>query len=109
MITISFEDGPLHDTCIELQKAELEYGSLNAAALVTFLSEALAFENVEELISLFGEEIKILPDDSLSLPIGSDYRVALVVAGTRFKRNAVGRVVWSSVTRLKLVEMSRVS
>lgn len=108
MITISFEDGPLHDTCVELQKAELEYGSLSAAALVTFISEALAFENVEELIGLFGEEIKILPDDSLSLSIGSDYRAALIVAGTRSKRDAEGRVIWSSVTRLKLVEMSRV-
>lgn len=108
MTTISFEDGPLHDTCVELEKAELEYGSLSAAALVTFISEARAVENVEELIDLFVGEIKILPDDSLSLSLGSDYCAALVVAGTRFKRDAEGRVIWSSVTRLKLVEMSRV-
>lgn len=109
MITISFEDQPLHDTCIELEKAELAFGSLNAAALVTFISEARAFENVDELIVFLGDEIKISADDSLSVAIGSDYCAALVAAAKRFERGADGRVIWSSVTRLKLVTMSRVS
>jgi len=108
LITISFQDEALHDTCIELEKAELAFGSLSAAALVTFISEATAFENVQELIALLGDEIKISEDDSLSVSIGSDYRAALVVAAKRFKRDAGGRVIWSSVTRLKLVTMSRV-
>jgi len=108
LITISFEDEPLHDTCIDLGLAEAAYGSLNAAALVTFISDARAFENVQELIDYPGQEIKILPDDSLSVAIGSDYCAALVVVAKRFDRDAVGRVIWSSVTRLKLVTMSRV-
>lgn len=109
MITISFEDEPLHDTCIDLSRAEAAYGSLHAAALVTFISDARAFENVQELIDFPGQEIKILPDDSLSVSIGSDYCAALVVVAKRFDRDAMGRVIWSSVTRLKLVTMSRVS
>lgn len=108
MITISFEGEPLHDTCIELSRAEAAYGSLNAAALVTFISDARAFENVQELIDYPGQEIKILPDDSLSVAIGSDYCAALVAVAKRFDRDALGRVIWSSVTRLKLVTMSRV-
>jgi len=108
LITISFEDEPLHDTCIELEKAELAFGSLNAAALVTFISEASAFENVADLIAFLGDEIKISANDSLCVSIGSDYCATLVVAAKRFERDADGRVIWSSVTRLKLVTMSRV-
>ena len=54
MITISFEDELLHDTCIDLSRAEASYGSLNAAALVTFISDVRAFENVQELIDYPG-------------------------------------------------------
>ena len=109
MITLSFEEQSLHDTCIELKEAEVQFGSLAADALVTFISDALASENAEELFALYGDQIKISADDSLSVAIGSDYGAALVVAGKRFKRDADGRVIWSSGTRLKLVEMSRVS
>ena len=109
MITLSFEEQSLHDTCIELKEAEDQFGSLAANALVTFISDALASGNAEELFALYGDQIKISPDDSLSVAIGSEYSAALVVAGKRFMRYADGRVIWSSVTRLKLVEMSRVS
>lgn len=107
MITISFEDQPLHDTCVDLERAEQLFGSVSAAALVNFISDAMAFENVQQLADFLGDDIKILGDDSLSVAIGSDYRAALVVAGKRFDRDAAGRVVWSSVARLKLVQISR--
>lgn len=109
LITISFEDQELHDTCIELDKAELAFGSLNAGALITFISEARAFENVQELMDFLGDQITISADDSLSVSIGSDYGAALVVTGKRFERGADRRIIWSSVTRLKLVTISRVS
>lgn len=109
MITIAFEDQELHDTCIELDKAELAFGGLNAGALVTFISEAHAFTNVQELMDFLGDQITILADDSLSVSIGSDYGAALVVTGKRFERDADRRIIWSSVTRLKLVTISRVS
>lgn len=108
MITLSFEEQSLHDACIELREAEVQFGSLTADALVTFISDALASENAEELCTLYGDQVKFSGDDSLSVVIGSDYEAALVVAGKRFKRDGDGRVIWSSVMRLKLVEMSRV-
>lgn len=109
MIIISFEDLPLHDICVDLERAEQLLGSISAAALVNFISDALAFENVGELADFIGDDAKILEDDSLSVAIGSDYQAILVVAGKRFDRDAAGRVVWSSVTRLKLVQISRLT
>lgn len=98
----------LHETCVNLEKAEQAYGSVSAAALVTFLSDAESLENVGELMDLMGDEIIILPDDSLSVAIGSDYRATLIAAGTRYLQSADGRLVWSSVARLKLLAISRV-
>lgn len=108
MINISFEDGALHDCCVNLQRAEQKYGSVHAGALVTFISEATSFENVGGLLDLLGKDANIASDDSLSVSIGSDYRAILVAVGRRFDRDANGRVVWATVTRLKLVEISRV-
>lgn len=107
MITISFEDQPLHDVCVDLARAEQLFGSVSASALVNFISEAMAFENVGELVEFIGDDVEISGDDSLFVGIGSEYRAALVVAGTRFERDADGRVIWSSVTRLKLVQITR--
>jgi len=80
-----------------------------AAALVTFLSDARSLETVDELLDLFGNEIKITVDDSLSVAIGADYRADLVVVGSRHLRDAKGRIVWASVTRLKIMAISRVA
>ncbi|MEF2549080.1 hypothetical protein VQ045_18145 [Aurantimonas sp. E1-2-R+4] len=107
MINISFEDDPLYNMCVDLEHAEQAFGSVSAGALVNFISDANAFENVEELMDFLGGDIEISVDDSLFVAIGSDYRATLVVVGTRFDRNANGRIVWASVTRLKLVEISR--
>ncbi len=107
MIIISFEDQSLHDACVDLQQAEQLFGTLNASALVTFISDAQAFENAAELIDFRRDEVKILSDDSLSVAIGSHFLATLVVAGRRFGRDGDGRIVWTSVTRLKLVQISR--
>lgn len=80
---------------------------MSATALVTFLSDAMAFDDVQELIEFHGDAVEIAVDDSLLVSIGSDYRAVLVVAGTRFERDSENRAIWSTVTRLKLVEMSR--
>ncbi|MBX3565594.1 MAG: hypothetical protein KF730_13575 [Sphingomonas sp.] len=108
MINITFEGQPLHDICADLGLAEQAYGSVAAAALVTFLSDARSLETVDELLDLFGDDIKIAGDDSLSVAIGADYSADLVVVGTRHSRDAGGRIVWASVTRLKIMAISRV-
>lgn len=108
MINITYEGEALHETCWDLQRAEQAYGSISAGALVTFLSEADSLETADEILDLLGDDAKILPDDSLSVPIGSDYRAALVVVGTHHLLDADGRIAWASVTRLKLLAISRV-
>lgn len=106
MITLSFEDQLVHDTCTDLDRAERLYGRVAAEDLVTLISDALALENAGQLIDLHGGII-IQDDDSLHVPIGAEYRAALVPVGTRFNRSDDERVLWDTVTRLKLVEVSR--
>jgi hypothetical protein len=108
LITFSFQDSLLHDTCTDLDRAEREYGRVGAQALVTLISDAHALENGQELIDLHGDEIIILDDDSLRVAISADYRAALVAVGARFRRSDDGRIQWDTVTRLKMVEVSRV-
>lgn len=106
-MNVTFADEPLYENCAVLANAERTYGSLTAIALVSFLEEARNVETAEELIGLLGPDI-IIDDDSLSVAIGSDYRAAFVVVGTRHRRDAMGRIEWASVTRMKMLEMSRV-
>lgn len=108
MINVTFEGETLHGICISLANAEREYGSVAAGALVSFLEDARALERADELLDLLGNEVKIQPDDSLFVAFGSDYRGTLVVVGRRYGLDAHGRIDWKSVTRLKLVEISRV-
>lgn len=107
MINISFENDELHDICVDLNLAEQALGSVSAAALVNFISDATAFENAGELMDYLNGDMDISADDSLLVAIGSDYRASLVVVGTRFSRDVDGRVAWATVTRLKLVDISR--
>jgi len=106
-MNITFEGEPLHETCIVLANAEHAYGSVAAAALVSFLEEARASETAEDLLVMLGDDLFLHADDSLSVAIGSDYRAALIVVGERHRTNADGRIVWESVTRLKMLEISR--
>ncbi|MXO53292.1 hypothetical protein GRI47_04630 [Erythrobacter pelagi] len=108
MITVSFHDQLLHDICTDLDRAERQYGRVEAQALVTFISDAHALDHAEQLIDLHAGEIIVLDDDSLRVDLSADYRAALVVVGTRFRRADDGRIRWDSVMRLKLVEVSRV-
>lgn len=108
LITVSFHDALLHDICTDLDRAEKHYGRVEAQALVTLISEAQALENAQELIDLHDGDIFVLEDDSLCVVISADYGAAFVAVGTRFGRSDDGRIQWDSVTRLKLVEVSRV-
>ena len=63
MIILSFEDQSLLDTCLDLQRAEQMFGRIAAEALVTFISDMLAFENALEMIDLLGDTAMISSDD----------------------------------------------
>lgn len=103
---VSFATAALQQACYVLELAEEQFGPVHAQALITLLADIEAFETGAELIEFFGDDAAVASNDSLSLPIGSDYRAALVAAGARYSRDGSGHVVWSSVTRLKLVEIA---
>ena len=107
LINISFANDSLHDVCVDLERAELRFGTVSAGALTSFIADAESLENAAELIDFYGDEIEISGDDSLIVSIGSQYRATLVVVGKMFKRDKDGRVVWKTATRLKLVDVSR--
>lgn len=107
LINISFANDSLHDACVDLEQAELRFGTVSAAALTSFIADAEALEDAAELIDFYGDEIEISGDDSLIVAIGSHHRATLVVVGKMFKRDNDGRVVWKTATRLKLVDVSR--
>jgi len=106
-LIISFDTRDLLECCSSLGMAEQQLGSAHAQALVSLIADAEAFENANELIEFFGSEAHVAEDDTISLAIGSDYRVEFVAAGVRFVRDADGRVDWKSVQRLKVVDLSR--
>ncbi|MEP2138417.1 MAG: hypothetical protein ABJP70_01745 [Erythrobacter sp.] len=95
----------MHDTCASLEAAEEHYG-VHAQAIVTFISDALAFDNAEELSIFYGDGAKVAPDDSLSIEISSGYFVTLVPVGKRFARDDDERVNWTTVKRLKIMTIT---
>lgn len=103
---VSFETAALQQACYVIELAEEQFGAVHAQALIALLADIEAFETGAELIEFLGDDAAVALDDSLSLPIGSDYRAALVAAGARYSRDGSGRVVWSSVTRLKLLKIT---
>lgn len=107
MITVSFEDQNLHDVCVELERAEQLLGSIHAAALVTLISDIMALDHAEQLMDFLGDDVEVSVDDSLIVSIGTEYRVTMVVAGQRHRRDEARRIVWATVTRLKLTQISR--
>lgn len=103
---VSYETTALQQACFALELAERQYGAVHAQALTALIADIEAFENVGELIEFWGDELFITIDDTLSLPVGAHYRAMLAAVGARYRRDAEGRVVWSSVTRLKLLAIT---
>lgn len=104
---ISFDTRELLECCSNLELAEQRLGSAYAQALVSLIADAEAFANAAEFLEFFGPAGRVGGNDTISLAIGSDYRVHFIAAGTRFGRSSDGRIDWTSVQRLKLVDLSR--
>jgi hypothetical protein len=102
-LIVSYDTTALQQACYVLEQAEQLYGAVHAQALIALIADVEAFENGAELMEFWDEDLLIANDDSLSLPVGADYRAALTAVGNRYQRDADGRVIWSSVTRLKLL------
>lgn len=103
---VSYDTAALQQACSVLEQAEQQYGAVHAQALIALIADVEAFENGAELIDFWNEDLVMTNDDSLLLPVGADYRAALAAVGNRYKRDSDGRVVWSSVSRLKLLAIT---
>jgi hypothetical protein len=66
-----------------------------------------AFENASEVIEFYSPDASF-EDSSLFLSIGARLKAKLVATGARFGRDAERNVVWTSVKRLKLMEVEAV-
>lgn len=106
---VSFENEQLHDVCTSLPCAEEAYGSVHAGVLIAVISDAMSFENAADFVAYLDADAQISTEDSLLIAIGTGYQAALVAVGTRFDRDGDGRIIWATVTRLKLVEIVRVA
>jgi hypothetical protein len=103
-LIVSFKTVALQKACLVLELAEEQFGAVHAQALIALLAEIEAFGTAAELIDFLDAPVAL--NDSLSLPIGSDYRATFTATGARYGRDDEGRVVWSSVTRLKLMQIT---
>lgn len=104
---VSFETRDLLECCSSIEKAERLLGAPDAQLLVAVLADIEAFDSAGELINFFGNDASLAGDDSLSLPIGPNYRAAFLAVGARLSRLEDGSLDWTRVQRLKLLKISR--
>lgn len=103
---ISFASRYLRKVCCNIEFAECELGNLYAQALIAVIADAEAFDNAGEIVAFYEQDAHVSDDDSLRLALGSNQTAVFVAVGAKFDRDQSGRVVWASVQRLKLVEVS---
>jgi hypothetical protein len=89
-----------------LERAEAAIGPAHAQDLITVLSDAEATETAAELIDLYAPNVAV-SGDSLSLPIGTRFRLTFVAIGTPLVRDPEGCVDWCAVRRLKMTDISQ--
>jgi hypothetical protein len=106
-LIISFGTRNLLECCSNLAAAEQRLGSAHAQALVSLIADAAAFDNADDLTKFLAPAAQVDEHDSLFLEIGSDYRARFVAVGAKLVRDAGGRVDWTSVQRLKLMDILR--
>ena len=94
-----------HDCCCIATVAEETLGGVHAQALKTLIADAEAVETAAEFLHLRGQYASVDGDDSLLADLGADYRARFVAIGQEFIRDAEGKIIWSSVRRLKLMAL----
>ncbi len=104
---LSFQTRELLEQCSNLEKAEKWLGPPVAQFLIATLADIEALEDVSELMNFYEIDASAARDDSLSLPIGPDYRATFAAVGARLARLGDGSPDWAKVQRLKLVEILR--
>jgi len=104
-LRISFETENLRACCTRLECAEEAIGAEHARELMTVLWDAEAVGTAAELLDLYTPNAAVY-GASISLPIGTGYRLSLEAIGRELVRNSEGGVDWNAVRRLKAVDLS---
>lgn len=100
---MSFETTRLKSLCLVLNEAEATLGTMNAKALTTMIADIEAQENGEEMLAYMNDIAQVGGDDTLKIAFGRECLGTFVPVGKRFQRDSKGRIVWSTVERLKLL------
>lgn len=86
-----------------MSEAEAALGTVNAKALVTAIADIEAQENGSDLLGYMSDTANFNADDTLTIFFGTECAATFTVAARRFQRDHEERVIWSSVSRLKLI------
>jgi hypothetical protein len=81
------------------------FGSAHAQDLVTVLSDAEAAETAAEFIDLYAPNVAV-DGNSISLPIGTRYRLSFVAIGRSLILDPEAVLDWGKVRRLKMMDVS---
>jgi hypothetical protein len=98
----------LQQICCTFELAERRFGTMHAQELISLIADVEALDKAEELINFFDGRLRIAEDDQICLQLGTNYQMTFYTVGKKFTKNEQGRVVWSSVTRLKLLDIREV-
>ena len=95
----------MRNQCLKAQQAEHDFGYQTASALATLLANIEAVDDVEELESLLGEDVRLSSDGNLVIAVNSKYRANFIPSGTKFVVGADEVIAWQTVKRLKLMSI----
>jgi hypothetical protein len=104
-LIVSFNTQDLRDCCASLERAEAVFGSAHAQELMTVLSDAEAVDPAAELMELYAPDVAV-DGNSLSLPIGVNYRLSFIAIGATIVRDREIGLDWGTVWRLKMMDIS---
>jgi len=107
MLVISYETQEMRDACLSLENAGNRYGSLLAKEIVEVLADAEALENAADFIALYEGSDCVVAGDAISLKLGSEYVLRMIALGVDLQKTVEGEIIWSSVTRLKLMTINK--
>ena len=102
---VSFGTARLKHICLVLSEAEVALGTVNAKELITMIADIEAHEHSEELLNFMNDIAHIGPDDTIEIAFGLGCSASFAPVGQKFQRSPEGRVLWSTVERLKLIEI----
>jgi hypothetical protein len=104
-LIVSFNTQDLRDCCASLERAEAVIGSAHAQELMTVLSDAEAVDTAAEFIELYAPDATVY-NDSLTVPIGVEYRLSFIAIGATLARDHEAGLDWGTVRRLKMMDIT---